>query len=147
MAELRYLTIPKNIDVYVARQPYGFVMCAVYVIDRHPIFSQTGAGIRAAARIVGLIDGKKPGDVVVLDEQDWSLVHQAFEAPYVAPNETPDVAFIPPLGDEKGIKVLISPRRFTPYLNAVSDEATKKMPDSHVMQNGVPVPLPEAAQA
>lgn len=147
MAELRYLTIPKNVDVYINRKPYEFVQCVIYVIDRHPVFSQTASGIRAAARIIGLLDGKKVGDVVVLDQADWSLLNQAFESPFVAPNETSDLALIPPLVGDGGAKVFIAPRSFVPYLDAVSDEATKKIPDSHAMTNGVPLPLPPPASA
>jgi hypothetical protein len=143
MAELRYLTIPKSVDVVVNSEPWSFVKSACYVVDGHRSFNETGTGVRAGARIIDKLQGRKEGDVVTFDEADWKLLNEAFE--------TPAASYVPVLEVDgpKGQKIpwVVSPRTFIPYLDAVTDQATKKLPDTHVVTNGVVLPLPEAAKA
>jgi hypothetical protein len=147
MAELRYLTIPKNVDVVVhlgtTRGAWSFVDSVAHVVDSHPIFNQSGQGIRAGIRILDKLKGRKEGEVVTLDEVDWKLLHEAFE--------TSAAGFIPPLtapgADGVFRPMPLGARTFLPYIDAVSDEATKKVPDTHAVTNGVALPLPEAAKA
>jgi hypothetical protein len=143
MAELRYLTIPKSVDVFVEAVAWAFGKSAEHVVDCHPIFNQSGQGIRAGIRIIDKLKGRKEGEVVTLDEADWKLLHEAFE--------TSAAGFIPPLTapgpDGVYRPMVLGARAFLPYIDAVSDEATKKVPDTHAVTNGVALPMPEAAKA
>lgn len=134
MADLRHIQIPTSVSITINKAQWSFLHCLTHVVDGHPSFNQTGTGVRAAARIMGLIvdkEGKflkKEGDVLTLDQADWQMVHVAFE--------TPSSGYVPgPLTDDNGRLLCVPARSFVTYIEAVSDEATKALPKAKT--NGV----------
>lgn len=147
MADLRHITIPNSVNFKIGDVVYTFVLCASYIINSDPKFNATGTGIRAGARILGKLESAKEGDTFTLDQADWKLLNEAFEAPaqgYIMPglgSEDPKTGeFIP---------ARIAGRTWLPYIDAVSDEATKTAPKVEAKQlNGADAKaLTEAAQA
>lgn len=134
MAALRYIQIPENLNIVVDEVVWSFVRCLVYVVDTHPSFNQTGSGVRVGARILELFDGKNEKDVVTLDQADWKMLETAFD--------TPAAGYIPTINlnhkDGRKEPYAVPGRAFLRYLDAVSDEATQKMPQSKTA-NGVEV--------
>lgn len=129
MADLRYVKIPASVDVTVGENKWSFFATLCHVVDSHPSFNTTGTGVRAAARIVKLFDGKAVGDVVALDEADWKLLNGAFESPAAG--------YVPPLQrtlpDKTMQQFVVPSRAFLPYIEAVSDEQTKKASEPKVI--------------
>lgn len=125
MGQLRYVTIPEHAQVVLNSEPWSFIQCFTWVMNAHPSFNGNGAGIRASVRLVQAFDGKKPGDVVTLDDADWKLLHEAFESPALG--------LIPPgleqtMPDGSKRAFVVEGRRFMGYLDAVGDEQTKQAP-------------------
>jgi hypothetical protein len=146
MADLRHVTIPKSIQFMVNRAPWSFYRCVEHVIGSDQRFNSSGAGIRAGIRILGKIEGKPDGHTEPFDQADWKLLHDAME--------TPSAGWVFPLGmknEQTGVEVPLNVpgRTFLSYVDAVSEEATRKPPEKDAKSmNGVDAkPMPEAAQA
>jgi hypothetical protein len=104
-----------------------------WVVNTAKQFNDTGQGIRASIRVLAEVEGKDAGDVVELEQDDWRLLHEAFEAPAQG--------FCPPLEQK------IPGRMFLTYIDALSDEATKSKPKPKAeATNGVSADV-EAAPA
>src|SRR4051812_45362842 len=115
--ELRYITIPADIDLNIGAMKWSFVHCMRHIIDTDTRFNSTGPGIRAGHRIMTLLEGKKPGDHITLDEADWKRAHEAVEAP--------GSGYLPTLAatnvDGSTVPFTVPSRAFLPYMDAVSD--------------------------
>jgi hypothetical protein len=120
----RYITIPENANLSIGDTPYSFTQCVRHVVDTNPQFNENGPGIRAGVRILSQIQDANVGDVVVLEENDWKLLHETMEAP--------KTGLVPPLSitraDGVSEPINVPNRIFLHYLDAVSEEATNTKP-------------------
>jgi hypothetical protein len=123
--ELRYLTIPAdNPEIMIGKAPLSFLMVADHILNNDQRFTRNARGMRDGVRLLGKLEGAKPGDVVVLDDADWRLLRDAFEEP--------SDGYLPPLTktDERGAVTpfKIGPRVLVPFCDALSDANTKHEP-------------------
>ncbi len=133
--ELRYLTIPPDADeIRIGTAALSFRLVAGHVLNNDQRFTRNAKGMRDAIRILGKLEGMKPGELVVLDDADWRMLHDAFEEPtdgYLPPLTTAD-----PFGNPTPVK--LGPRALLPFVDALSDENTQ-----HAPKTVAPTPLEE----
>lgn len=105
----------------VSGEPWSFLHSLEWVVNAHPTFNTTGAGIRASVRILGAFEGKAVGDEVKLRKDDKKMLADAFEAP--------SAGFIPTLerANPDGTKspITVPGRAFIGYVDAVCGEEKK----------------------
>jgi hypothetical protein len=121
MAELRHITLQPDTNIRIDGKKLGHLQVILYILANDQRFNRDATGIRAKKRLRKLFDGKKAGDVVTTDEPDWRLLHEAFEHPtngYFMKLSMP--------GTSEAFDV--DGEVFLPYIDAMSDEATKKDP-------------------
>jgi hypothetical protein len=151
MAELRYITIPADIlaeDISpIDSALWSWCRCVEHLIRKDSRFNENGEGIRAGAWILkqlkSVVDGKavwlkKAGDELAIDQAYWRLLHDAFEKPMqpaLAATPSWHCAYMPmvhlPVPRADGTVVHLPAESppgvlFVSYIDAVSDEATKK---------------------
>jgi len=125
MPDIRHITIPNSCSVVVDGAKWSFVRSLIYIGDAHPSCA-SGAALLNYARIRAKFESANEGDTVSLDEADWKIVHGLFQAP--------TAGYIPGLTmalKDGTVKPLdpVPPIVFVPYVQAVSEEATKKVPE------------------
>lgn len=90
---MRYITIPQDVTIRIKNlqvtngppiadttETKSFLGTLEDVWLNHPeIFGKTASAIRASVKISNLFQGKKAGDVVVVDESDFEKLDQAVE--------------------------------------------------------------------
>lgn len=121
MAELRHITLQPDTNIRIDGKRLGHLQVILYILGNDQRFNRDAAGIRAKKRLRKLFEGKKAGEVVTTDEPDWRLLHEAFEHPtsgYFVKLAMP--------GTNEAFDV--DGEVFLPYIDAMSDEATKKDP-------------------
>jgi hypothetical protein len=166
MAELRYITIPADIPAEdispIDGALWSWGRCVEHLIRKDSRFNDNGEGIRAGSWILkqlrGVVDGKavwlkKPGEELAIDQAYWRLLHDAFEKPKQPMLEaTPSwrCAYMPmvhlPVPRADGSIAHLAAEAppgilFVSYIEAVSDEATKKR-DTLPATPGSPTALP-----
>ena len=120
MRKVRRVKIGPNVkvsedgaDLQVGEQPLSQALVIGYVCDTHVPFNNTGRGIKTSARIAAAFRGKGPGDIVELDEAEWTLLRDALL-------EGPSEGFFMTLEDPTTKEPVTLPGRlFLPCIEAV----------------------------
>lgn len=121
MAELRYLTIQPDTKIRIDGKFLGHIQVLLYVLQTDRRFHTSNDGIKVKKRLRKLFTDRKAGDVVVLDQPDWQFLRDVFQQPtngYFLRVSVPGSLEAQDIDGE-----LIEP-----YIDALSDEATKKDP-------------------
>lgn len=119
--DLRHITLQPDTNIRIDGKRLGHVAIILYILANDRRFNADANGIRSKKRLRSLFKDKKAGDVVTTDEPDWRLLHEAFEHPtagYFMKLTMP--------GSAESFDV--DGEVFLPYIDAMSDEATKKDP-------------------
>jgi hypothetical protein len=125
MAELRQFEIPETVRL-LGTFPYPFVACVEFLITTDHRYNDNGAAIRAGIETKAEIKGKKPGDIVSLEEPNMKLLRDVLDEPHDLQGKKSGRWGIFSTEGLRSEEIIVPGAEFLSYMDAVSEKAVEK---------------------
>jgi hypothetical protein len=134
---MRFIVVPKSLQIQ--GEHYSFEKFVTFLLDTDRPFNDSGAHIRAAARIEAALAENK--EVLALEENDWELLKGSAEQPQCGY----PMIVMTDLATKAQTRVQFA-RKLIPFVDAIADPPTEKPVSKNANGDGGKTVAPEAEE-